>query len=98
MKQLYIFGSAVNGNFDTQSDIDFLYEFDTNGIDFDKLEEAAYDYSDNFFEFKFALQNILKRKIDLIQYDSFKNPYFHESGEKTKQLIYADNRFKEACV
>jgi predicted nucleotidyltransferase len=95
---LYIFGSAVNGNFNNESDIDFLYEFDTDGIDFDNLNDAAYDYADNFFEFKFKLQDILMRKIDLIQYNHYKNPYFREDVERTKQLIYVDKQSKEAVV
>jgi len=95
---LYIFGSALNESFNDKSDLDFLYEFDTKGIDFDNLPDADYDYADNFFELKFSLEKLLKRQIDLIEKRSFKNPYFNESVEKTKQLIYADKRFEETVV
>ena len=62
VKKLFAFGSVMRDDFTNKSDIDFLYEFDTTGIDFDKLDLAEYDYVDNFFSFKESLENLLQRK------------------------------------
>lgn len=45
-------------------------------------------YGDNYFEFKFALEDLLKRDVDLVEYNAIKNPYFKEELDKTKQIIY----------
>jgi uncharacterized protein len=91
VKKLYVFGSVVSDDFNNESDIDFLYEFDTKGINFDKPLESAYDYADNFFNLKFSLEKLFQRKVDLIENKKFRNPYFMASVEKTKQLLYANN-------
>ncbi len=45
-------------------------------------------YGDNYFEFKFALEDLLKRDVDLVEYNAIKNPYFKEELDETKQIIY----------
>ena len=45
-------------------------------------------YGENYFEFKFALEDLLKRPVDLVEYNAVKNPYFKEELDETKQLIY----------
>ena len=49
VKKLYVFGSVMREDFSRESDIDFLYEFDTSKINFDDLDNAEYDYVNNFF-------------------------------------------------
>ena len=88
VKKLFVFGSVASNSFTNESDIDFLYEFDTEGINLNKPSESSYDYADNFFELKFGLEKLFKRKVDLIENKNFKNPYFKASVEETKQLLY----------
>ena len=39
-------------------------------------------------KFKFALEDLLKRSVDLVEYSAVRNPYFKEELDETKQLIY----------
>jgi len=95
VKFLYIFGSVTRDDFNNDSDIDFLYEFDTSRIDFDNLNNAEYDYVDNLFSFKEKLENLLQRKIDLIPIKAVKNKYFINAIENDKQIVYAAEQVKE---
>ena len=79
VNKLYLFGSLLTDKFKEQSDIDFL-------VDFKPI--ALLDYADNYFDFKFSLQDILSYPVDLIEEKALKNPYFIESLNKQKQLIY----------
>ena len=45
-------------------------------------------YGENYFEFKFTLEDLLKRSVDLVEYSAVRNPYFKEEFDETKQLIY----------
>lgn len=87
LKSLYLFGSALsNKYFNEKSDIDFLYEFDfENYPDWDK---GDFDIVTNFFLLKEKLEEILGRNVDLIP-NKLRNPYFINSVEKSKKLIYA---------
>jgi uncharacterized protein len=77
--KLYLFGSILGGSFNDKSDIDFLVRF--KNIDLLK-------YSDNYFDLKFSLENLLKRPVDLLEEQSLKNPYFLDAVNETKKLIY----------
>lgn len=77
--KLYVFGSILSSRFNENSDIDFVVRF--------KFIELL-DYADNYFNFKFSLEDLLKRPIDLLEEQSIKNPYFLESLNESKQLIY----------
>lgn len=79
VKKLYVFDSILTDQFNDESDIDFL-------VSFHQLDLSA--YADNYFDFKFSLEDILKRKIDLLEEKSIKNPYFLEVINHQKQLIY----------
>jgi predicted nucleotidyltransferase len=79
---MYLFGSAATGKFDEKtSDIDLLITFSSEV----KLLELA----DTYFDLMYALDDLFGRKVDLLTADSLRNPYFIESVEQTKQLIYA---------
>ena len=80
VKRLYIFGSAVTGDFTNKSDIDFYVSFDESL----SIEE----YTKNYFELHYKLRELFNREIDIITDNSLSNPYFIESVEKTKRLIY----------
>ncbi len=80
VKTMYVFGSATTSGFNKSSDIDILITFQE--IPFEK-------YTDNFFELHVELEKLFYRKVDLLTERSLSNPYFIESVEKTKQLLYA---------
>jgi hypothetical protein len=46
------------------------------------------EYADNYFDLKFALEDALKRSIDLLEDKAIKNPYFRNSINLQRQLIY----------
>ncbi len=80
VKSLYIFGSANTNKFDKNSDIDFLIAFKENL----SIEE----YTENYFALQYELRKILKREIDLITQNSLSNPFFIQSIDQNKQLLY----------
>ncbi len=79
VKNLFAFGSVLTKNFNEKSDIDLLVNFG---------DVQLLDYSDNYFDLKFALENLFNKPVDLLEEKAIKNPYFKENIEKTKQLIY----------
>ena len=79
VKTLYAFGSVLTPNFDTHSDIDLLVDF---------LDQDALQYTSNYFQFKFELEKLFNRKIDLLEERALKNPYFIENINQKKQLLY----------
>ena len=79
--QLYVFGSALGNKFNKDSDIDFTVVCDREALPFDV-------YGNNYFDLKFALEDLLGRDVDLVEYNAVKNPYFKKELDQTKQLIY----------
>ena len=79
VKSLYAFGSVLTDIFNSESDIDLV-------VDFEPLD--VLEYADNYFDLKFALQDALKRPIDLLEEKAIKNPYFRETIIQRRQLIY----------
>lgn len=79
VEELYVFGSATTGDMTTESDIDFLVKF--KDIDLQ-------DYFLNYLDFKSALEKITKRKVDIIEKQTLKNPILIQSIEKSKELVY----------
>lgn len=87
IKKLYVFGSAATKDFTENSDVDFLYEIDIENFkDWDKGE---YDYTTNLLSFEASLEDLLKRKIDLVPGIAIQNKYFKASVDASKELIYA---------
>ena len=80
VKRLYAFGSVVSDKFREDSDIDFLISF---------LENLSIEeYTDNYFAFQYKLRDLFERKIDVVTERTLSNPYFIESIDETKELIY----------
>jgi len=48
-----------------------------------------FDYADSYFNLKFALQDLFKRPVDLLENKAIKNPYIRRNIEGSKSLIYA---------
>jgi len=80
VKRLYAFGSVVSENFRDDSDIDFLISFAENLT----IEQ----YTNNYFALQYKLRDLFKRNIDLVTERTLSNPYFIESINETKRLIY----------
>jgi uncharacterized protein len=80
VKTLYVFGSVCTNKFTDKSDIDILVSFKDISIE---------KYTDNYFDLHYKLEELFNRKIDLLTENSLSNPYFIESIEETKQLLYA---------
>jgi len=79
VKNLYVFGSVLTDNFTDKSDIDFI-------VDIDSIDPL--DYADNYFNLKFALEELLNRQIDLLENKAIKNPYLRENTDNSKTLLY----------
>jgi uncharacterized protein len=79
VKSLYSFGSVNTTHFTKDSDVDLMVDF--------KIDDP-FEYSDNYFDLKFALESILKRPIDLLEKKALKNSFLKESINKSKVLIY----------
>ena len=81
VRRLELFGSAASGqDRPGESDLDFLVEFDP-------LPPGA--YADAYFGLLEALQLLSGRPVDLVVGSAIKNPYFRQSVEHTKALLYA---------
>lgn len=80
VQRLFVFGSILSGHFSDTGDIDFLVTFE---------EVELSHYADNYYEFKFALERALSRSVDLIEEKAVRNPYFKQSIEANRQLLYA---------
>jgi hypothetical protein len=82
VQRLEVFGSALTGkNFDAEtSDLDFLVEF---------LPLKTGEYADTYFGLLEALESLFSRRIDLIMVRAVKNPYFLESINKNRKVLYA---------
>ena len=78
---LYVFGSVLTDKFNKDSDVDFSVIFDRNAL-------SLLEYGENYFAFKFALEDLLHRDVDLIEYNAVRNPYFKEELDETKHVIY----------
>jgi predicted nucleotidyltransferase len=83
VKSLYLFGSAATETFRAGSDVDFLIEYKR---DKEGLPLAPFDY----FDFLFALEDIVGLKVDLVVKEALRNKYFIESMNKGKILLYAE--------
>jgi hypothetical protein len=77
--KMYLFGSALNSNFNSESDIDFLVKF--------KPFDLSY-YFDNYLNFKENLESLFGRQVDLLEEQTLKNPILIKSINKSKELVY----------
>ena len=80
IKELYAFGSATRNDFSDSSDIDLAVVFFRNEI------KGSFD---QYFNFKFEMESLLGRKVDLVCLGSIRNGVFRKEVENSKSLIYA---------
>lgn len=81
VRKLWVFGSILTPRFNESSDVNFCVDFDWDNI-------PLLDSADNFFDFQFALEDLLKRNIDLTDDSSVRNRFFREELNQTRRLIY----------
>ena len=62
-----------------ESDLDFLVEF---------YPPAPDDSWKRYFDLLHGLQDLFGRPIDLVEDSAVKNPFFRESVEETRELLY----------
>lgn len=80
VKSLFAFGSVCTNKFNDESDIDLLISF--NPMDYG-------DYADTYFDLADLFENLFQRPVDLVTDKSLSNPYFIDSINQTKTLLYA---------
>lgn len=79
--RLELFGSAAAGNFNpATSDLDFLVEFRP-------LPPA--EKADAYFGLLHGLQDLFRRKIDLVSAQAAQNRWFEESIQRERRVLYA---------
>lgn len=81
VRRLDLFGSAATGEaVPGCSDYDFLVEFEPL---------AAGAYADTYFGLLESLEQLLDAPVDLVVASAIRNPYFRQSVDRTKALLYA---------
>jgi uncharacterized protein len=80
VRRLEVFGSAARGvDFHPESsDADFLVEF----------EPGSHPGLDTFFDLKHGLEEVLLRKVDLVQPQAVRNPYLLQSINRAREVVY----------
>ncbi|MBO5025580.1 MAG: nucleotidyltransferase domain-containing protein [Bacteroidaceae bacterium] len=79
VSKLFVFGSILTNRFNDDSDVDLV-------VSFNKAE--VNDYFDNYFDFKYSLEDLFGREVDLLEEQTIKNPYLKKNVDATKALIY----------
>ena len=80
MTRLSLFGSATSERFDpVQSDVDVLVEFE-------KMRPT--EHAAHYFGLLEDLQALLGRPVDLVELGPIRNPYFRQSIEASKVLLF----------
>ena len=81
VERLEVFGSATTATFvPEKSDLDFLVRFQ---------QPAPMNLSDQYFGLAEGLEELFGRKVDLVMEGALKNPYFIESVNESRELLYA---------
>jgi predicted nucleotidyltransferase len=81
VRRLALFGSAARDDFDPgRSDIDLMVEFEPN---------SAQNRFESYFRLHAALEQVLRRKVDLIEAGSVKSPYIQRTVERDQRALYA---------
>jgi hypothetical protein len=79
--RLDVFGSASTGRFDPHtSDLDFLVQFGSL---------TPKEHADAYFGLLSGLRELFSRNVDLVELQAIRNPYFLESVEETRSVLYA---------
>ena len=89
VEQLYLFGSAANGSFDSETnDLDFLVTLE---------QQPAAEYATNYLGLAQGLEQLFRRPVDLVTEGSIRNRYFREAVQAQRELLY-DRRHEKALA
>ena len=78
--RLEAFGSAVTGHLRGDSDVDLLVTFQPLSVQ---------EHGRHYFGLKHDLEDLLGRPVDLLEVEAVGNPYFLQSIELERVLLYA---------
>lgn len=82
VNRLRVFGSALRGDWSPESsDYDFLAEFGDPPPGINKFHQLV--------DFILALEALLSRRVDVVDWTAAKNPIFRKNAEESAQLFYA---------
>lgn len=80
VKRLSLFGSAATDSFDpATSDVDLLVEFE-------RMKPA--EHASHYFGLQEDLEALLELPVDLVEPGPIRNPYFKQSVEASKVLLF----------
>jgi predicted nucleotidyltransferase len=80
VRRLSLFGSAATDRFDpATSDVDFLVEFE-------RMKPS--EHAGHYFGLQEDLEALLERPVDLVESGPIRNPYFKQSVEASKVLLF----------
>ena len=77
--KLFVFGSILTNRFNEKSDVDMV-------VDFDKVNLE--DYADNYFDFKYSLEDLFGREVDLLEDKAVRNPILRRNIDNSKLLVF----------
>lgn len=77
VSKLFAFGSILTDRFNDNSDVDLV-------VSFNKAEVS--DYFDNYFDFKYALEELFGRKVDLLEEQTIKKPLSEKKRRRNKSI------------
>ena len=81
VRRLELFGSAASRGFDAStSDLDFLVVFESANPG---------EHADRYFGLLQELGVLFGRPVDLVELSAIRNPYFMESIEASRIVLYA---------
>lgn len=81
VQRLEVFGSATDGTFDAaRSDLDFLVEYEP-------LKPG--EHYEAYFGLWKDLEVLFGRRVDLVEPQTLRNPYFICEVNATRRLVYA---------
>ena len=83
VKKAYVFGSVVTDRFNESSDVDFLIEPLEPRDEPDPVVRGEI-----LWDLYFALEDLMKRKVDMVTKDSLTNKYFIQELNRTAVPIY----------
>lgn len=74
VNKLFVFSSILTNRFNDDSDVDLV-------VFFNKAEVG--DYFDNYFDFKYALEELFGREVDLLEEQIIKNSCLKKNVDAT---------------
>ena len=79
VKSLFAFGSVTRDDFNENSDIDLIVDFD---------ESDPFKYTDLYFNLKNKLEVLFNHQVDLLEDRAIRNRLFRQQLDNTKIRIY----------